>query len=112
MDPGTIQAIQALAVIMEKLGTLPIVSMFFLAQVSPWIFMVWLALGQNRRFEAVKRMYEDNVKLVESYEAIAKRQDELVIYSTQTMTEVLQHAKNNLFCPIVRKNVNQKEINT
>ncbi len=110
MDPSSLQALQALAILLDKIGTLPLISVFFLSQVCPWVFMIILHLGQNRRFEAVKRMYEDNVKLVESYENMAQSQQELSTLTISTNTKLIEMMENNLFCPVVRKHVKQKEI--
>jgi hypothetical protein len=84
---------------------------------GPWgvVFFLWYQ-GQKdskkweERFMAVKQMYENNVKLVECYEAMAKNFQDLVIYNTQSLTKVNEKIDANLFCPIVRKRTQQKEI--
>lgn len=60
-------------------------------------------LNQERKFEAVVRMYESNVDLVKDYQLIAKNLQDLVLYNTQTMQQVLEISRNNLYCPILRE---------
>lgn len=84
---------------------------------GPWgvVFFLWWQ-GQKdqkkweERFQAVVRMYENNVELVKKYETITKNYQDVIIYNTQTLTEIKESADNNLFCPIVRKETRQREV--
>ena len=65
---------------------------------------------QDRRFEQVVRMYEDNVALVKSYETHVSNQCitndkliDLVSISTATQQTLVEYIKHNLFCPLVRQ---------
>lgn len=111
MIPEQISAINAIAQILEKLGTMPIFSLIVSLIIGPWIMAWIISRGNEKRFEAVIKMYENNVKLVEGYQDIAKNLQDLVIYNTQTMEVVKTKIDNNLYCPIVRKQTKQKEIN-
>lgn len=62
------------------------------------------------RFEAVRSMYEDNVKLVESYEKMHSRLFDAMIYNSERLTALNDAINSNLFCPIVRKKTKQMEV--
>ena len=55
-----------------------------------------------------RRMYENNVKLVEGYEGLAKDLKDIVIMNTQQMTHVSDQITQNEFCPMRR--VEKKQI--
>jgi len=55
-------------------------------------------------------MYENNVTLVKAYEKIANEQQDMIIMNTEAMTKMKSVVYNNLFCPIVRKETKQQEI--
>ncbi|MBV5328870.1 MAG: hypothetical protein JZU65_14780 [Chlorobium sp.] len=57
----------------------------------------------DKRFEAVVRMYEDNVLLVKGYERLAGELTNVILLNTQIMTKLAERIDNNLFCPIVKK---------
>jgi hypothetical protein len=86
MTPDQISAISAIAQILEKIGTMPIFSLVTVILIGPWVAMFLLTRGQEKRFDAMKKMYENNVELVKCYEDLAKGMQDLVIYNTQTMT--------------------------
>ncbi len=77
---------------------------------GPWLLLFFIARGQEKRFEAVQVMYEDNVKLVKDFRNLSGDQQDLIIANTEAMTALKTAAENNLFCPIVRKSAQQKEI--
>ncbi len=102
MNPETAQAIGAIATILEKLGALPIGTLLLVVIFGPWIFSFLMNRSQEKRFDAVKVMYEKNVKLVESYENLAKRQDDVVTLNTSKWTEVRDKIDANQYCPMAR----------
>ncbi len=58
----------------------------------------------------IKRLYENNVKLVHDYNDICERQDRLyaelisvVSLNSQAQTQLTDAIKNNSFCPIIRE---------
>lgn len=84
---------------------------------GPWgvcFFLWWQGQKDQKkweeRFQAVVRMYENNVELVKGYETIAKGYQDMIIFNTQVMTQVREAADNNLFCPIVRRETKQREV--
>ena len=52
--------------------------------------------------EETRRMYENNVKLVEGYENLAGDLKDIVILNTQTMTHLTDKIDQNEYCPIRR----------
>ena len=59
---------------------------------------------QSRRHMAEQRaMYENNVNLVKGYEGLAHDLSGIITLTTQTMTELVHLVRNNLYCPIIRK---------
>ena len=59
--------------------------------------------NQDKRFEAVVRMYEDNVRLVSGYERLAGELTSVILLNTQVNTKLVERIDNNLFCPIVKE---------
>lgn len=59
--------------------------------------------AQEKRFEAVVRMYESNVKLVDDYNHLADDLTGIITLSTRTLEALVGKIDNNHFCPIVRK---------
>jgi hypothetical protein len=110
MNPEYISILQTVAFILDRVGTWPVATLFFFAVIGPWVVAFILSRGQEKRFDSVKKMYENNVKLVEDYREMANGYQDLVIHNIQVMTEVQKTADNNLFCPIVRKRTQQKEV--
>jgi len=132
MTPEQITILNAIAMIISKVSSWPIGSLIAVMIVGPWVFTFYISWQQERkymammmenrkqfeammskqerRFESVVQMYENNVELVKNYEMIAKSLQDLVILNTQELADVKNAAYNNLFCPIVRKETKQVEI--
>ena len=49
-----------------------------------------------------RRMYENNVKLVEAYEGLAKDLKDIVILNTQQLPHVSDQIEQNQYCPMQR----------
>jgi len=109
MSPEQITTINAIASILDKLGSLPVGTLLFVMVVGPWFAMFALSAGYQKRFDSVVRMYEANAELVKAFKSLAEDQRDLTILSTQTMQDVKNMAANNLFCPMVRKGTSQQE---
>lgn len=62
-----------------------------------------LVNSQEKRFEAVVRMYENNVKVVDDYHSLASDLTAIITLSTRTLEGLVQKIDNNQFCPAVRK---------
>ena len=63
-------AIVALVTLVDKVGALPLGGILLAVVVGPWVLAFLLARGQEQRFEAIKKMYEDNVELVKQYQEL------------------------------------------
>lgn len=132
MTPEQIAILNAVAMILGKVSSWPVGSIVAIMIVGPWVFTFFISWQQERkymaimmesrkqfeavmvkqekRFESVVRMYENNVELVRNYERISKSLQDLVILNTQELADVKSIANNNLFCPIVRKETQQREV--
>lgn len=102
MSPETAQAVAAVATILEKLGALPIGSFLAVALFGPWIFSFIMSRSQEKRFEAVKAMYESNVRLVENYKKLSDIQTEIITLNTAKWSEAIDKIDTNQFCPLNR----------
>lgn len=89
MGPAELKTIAAFVGLAQKLSGWPFGLMVFLFILGPWLLAMILSYMQNKRFEAVVKMYESNVKLVESYESLAKDLKDVVIMNTQTNTRLV-----------------------
>lgn len=119
MTPSEQAALAAFTNIMKLLSTAPIGSLIVIVLLAPWFVLAVVTLYQNRRFEAVVKMYESNYaqtegfkSLTEGYSEMAKGFRELVIWTTSVSTEVKQAVLTNMNCPLVRKTTNPKDIIT
>lgn len=103
MTPEQIAALTAISTIISKVGTWPIGSVVALVVLGPWIFMGFISYSMQQRHTAAIRMYEENVKLVLAYERVATGLQDIVVLSTQVMTQVRDKIDANLYCPLMRK---------
>jgi len=117
MSPEQIAALGAATTVIERLGTAPVGVLVAFVLLVPWIVLAAVSIYQQRRFEAVVQMYENNyaqtetvTKLAEGFAEMAKGYRELVTWTTQEVTEVKQAVLNNMHCPIIRKNSRPKDI--
>gem|GEM_PF-1182547 len=62
-----------------------------------------LISGQKERFEAVVRMYENNVEMVRDYHKLADDLTGIITLTTRTLEALVQKVDNNMFCPAVRE---------
>jgi excinuclease UvrABC ATPase subunit len=102
MTPETAQAIGAIATIVEKLGALPVGSMFIVIVFGPWIFSFIMSRVQEKRFDAMKEMYKNNVKLVESFDKLASGLNDVVTLNTAKWSEAIDKINSNQYCPLAR----------
>lgn len=75
MNPTDIALVESVLRILAEMGSWPVGAVLLVVVVGPWLMAFFLAREQERRFEAVQAMYENNVKLVEGYEKLCQRQD-------------------------------------
>ena len=103
MTPDQISALTAIAAIIEKIGAWPLGSVAALIVFGPWIVMGLISRSVEKRHEAAIKMYEENVKLVLNYEKVAAGLQDILVLTTQTMTQVKDRIDSNLYCPMMRK---------
>jgi len=91
-----------LAGLFEIFGSFGIVGLI----VVLWWFdqkKVWKVLNQYKADMAEqRRMYENNVKLVQGYESLARDLKDVVIMNTQAMQKITDSVNSNQFCPMIR----------
>lgn len=114
MSPDHVSILMSLLGTIKLLSTWPFAVFFFILIVGPWMLSLMLFYSQRKQYEShmrkVKQMYENNVRLVESYislggryEALAKDLKDVIMMNTQTMTTLNDAVKGNQFCPVVRR---------
>lgn len=67
-----------------------------------------LVNGQEKRFEAVVRMYENNVQVVKDYHGLATDLTGIITLSTRTLEGLVGRIDNNQFCPLAREGVGKR----
>jgi hypothetical protein len=50
----------------------------------------------------IRRMYEDNIKLVKGYESLSGDLKDLIVLNTQCLTRLSDEIRQNQYCPMVR----------
>lgn len=99
--------------VLKELGPTPILIFLIILLIAPWVALIWFMRSvdkrttkvferQDKRFEEVVNMYNRNVDLVKAYEKVSDDLQDLVILVTQTMQTLVEHIKNNFFCPLNR----------
>jgi hypothetical protein len=109
MNPETAQLIAAIVSLLEKGAAAPLGIACLFILFGPWMFTYIINRSVDKRFEAMKQMYQSNVKLVDCYEKLATRQDETIILNTAKWTEVSEEIKTNQFCPMNRTKKHRME---
>ncbi len=99
MTPDQIALITA---IVHSLSTWPVGLLIFLVCIGPWILCFGLNRMQETRFEAIIRMYENNVQLVKACTTTAQVLIEVVSKNTSKWTEAIEKIETNQFCPVAR----------
>jgi hypothetical protein len=102
MSPEQISLVGTLFALVERVSGWPLGTIMFIVIIGPWIMAMILSYWQSRRFEAVVRMYENNVTLVKHYEQLSADNREVIIMNTQAMTKLVASINTNQFCPMVR----------
>lgn len=50
-----------------------------------------------------RKMYENNIVLVNNFADLAKDLKDIIILNTQVQTRLVDHIENNVFCPAIRE---------
>ena len=101
MSPEQLSGIATLITLAGRMSGWPLGMLIFLV-IGPWIMSLLISYMQAKRFEAVVKMYESNVKLVEESEELSRDLKEVVIMNTQALTTLNNNIESNQFCPAVR----------
>ena len=59
--------------------------------------------AQEKRFEEVVRMYENNILLVQGYEKLSGDLANIIHLNTQVQTKLVEKIDNNMTCPVIRE---------
>jgi Zn ribbon nucleic-acid-binding protein len=102
--------VSALITIFAKIGTGPLITVVIVVFLGPWIFSLIHAWNQAKRFDTMKAMYENNVKLVECYEGLAKDQRDVITLNTAKWQETGDSVKANQYCPLLRVTKTRVEV--
>jgi hypothetical protein len=111
MTPETVSAINAVCSLLDKIGTLPVGAIILIILVGPWVFSIVIGWRQQRQFDAMRLMYENNVTLTKSYVRLADGQQEMISLNSAKWTEAIQKIDTNQFCPVHRtKKVRMEDV--
>ena len=88
---------------MEMVSGWPFATLILIMVIGPWVCAILLFFGHQRRFDAVVKMYEANVELVNDYKGLAVDVHDVVILNTQVLQQLVSDVEKNQFCPLVRK---------
>lgn len=108
LTPDQLASWSAAATLLNQVGAAPILSLIVIGILAPWVILVFVSLAHYRRFEAVCRMYENNVLLVENCVETSKGFQKLVTWSTAEVSKLNKAIEDNMHCPIVRENAKPK----
>lgn len=109
MTPDALHTISAVSTLLERIGTWPVGTILLAVMFGPWALTIVVNRMQERRFDAMKQMYEDNVKLVHSHEKIATALHETVMLNTAKWSEAIDKINTNQYCPLNRTRKQQME---
>ena len=113
MTPETVSAINAVCSLLERIGTWPVGTVLLIVLFGPWIMAFWVSRSQEKRFDAMKDMYESNVKLVKGYEQLSGGLQDSVMLNTAKWTQAIEKIDTNQFCPVHRtKKIRMEDVQT
>ncbi|WP_028318951.1 hypothetical protein [Desulfobulbus elongatus] len=116
MSPNEAASIAAMVAIIKEIGTWPAIVVLAMFLLAPWLVMLWVSRGVEKRHAQAVKMYEDNVILVQQHATLAKdyarsvdRWEKItetvlsvVSLNTQAQTRLVETIRNNEFCPELR----------
>ncbi|MFZ5774040.1 MAG: hypothetical protein ACOY3Z_00950 [Thermodesulfobacteriota bacterium] len=96
--------------LVTTIGTWPIGVVMMAIIICPWISLLVVMRGIERRgaeydkrFEAAVQMYENNVLLVKGYEKLASDLTSIIHLNIQAQTRLVEKIENNMYCPVIRE---------
>lgn len=102
MTSETVSFINAVSSLLDKIGSLPVGVIILFVLIGPWAFSIISSWRQQKQFDEMKRMYENNVTLAQGLEKLAEGQQEMISLNTAKWTEAIQKIDTNQFCPVHR----------
>ncbi|MDH5524458.1 MAG: hypothetical protein OEY01_10770 [Desulfobulbaceae bacterium] len=116
MTPEQLAAINALLGVLQMVSQWPVGVLVIVVLLGPWGLILFLSTAADRRdranekrFDAVVQMYEDNVELVKTTQTITSDLRDIVIMNTQEwqkahgkVQSVREDIAGNKFCPMLR----------
>ena len=102
MTPEALHALSAVSTLIERMGTWPIGTIVFAAIIGPWVFSYIISRQNEKRFEEVRQMYENNAKLSESFDRLTRMQQDIISLNTAKWSEAIDKIDMNQFCPLNR----------
>lgn len=114
MTAQDVAALTAIITIIKQIGAWPLATTLIAVVAGPWIGLALLTRYSDKQRAAdvaeaarqhaeVVQMYKDNVELVKNYNRTSEALQDIIVLSTQTMTQVRDRVDSNLFCPLMRK---------
>ncbi|WP_028320389.1 hypothetical protein [Desulfatiglans anilini] len=105
MSPDHISIISSILSLLNKMGGWSVglvASITLIVMIGPWLLSLHLAFSERQRFEAVVRMYENNVDLLKTTQNLAQDLKEIIITNIQGMTKIMHEMETNQYCPMMR----------
>lgn len=103
MNGSDIAMLSSLLDVIRQIGAWPLTAFCVAIVLGPWLGVWMFTRRYESRIEAITRMYENNVALVEDYGKLADSLQDLVVLNVQAMTNLKAAVDANLFCPLMRK---------
>jgi len=102
VSPAQINETVELISHLSALSQGPALAGVFFVLVGPWVLVLLLSFWEQKRLEAAIHMYEENVRLVKSYEKLATEQKDTLVMIVQTNQRLIDAIEKNQFCPMIR----------
>jgi len=116
VTPEQIGAVSAVVTLFDMIGSTPILTLFAIMIIGPWVVLVLVTIAHHRRFEAVVTMYTNNyaqteevVKLAETVRDAAEQYRKLSTYTVTQVVKTREAVESNMHCPLVREKAKPKD---
>ena len=110
MTPEAIALAMQVVGLLERISTLPFMSLLVLLVFGPPTLSLANSYIQQRQLKKVEDYYRSNVKLVENYETVCKdfkayaeELRDIVVLNTREWSSVKECIQGNQYCPLLRK---------
>lgn len=103
MTPETVTTIAQFVSLVERVSNWPFASLLLVILIGPWVLSISGNYMNRRHIERIERFYNDNVKLVQAYEAIAGDLKDAYLMNAQAFSALKEAIHANQYCPLLRK---------